>query len=138
MLARMLAACVLISLALTGCGGNAARPNTADRAFLQRMIPHHERAIEVARIGERSAFDPRVRAFAARIVREQTPELATMQKAARGLRLDLRRGAMTADHRIDDAQLASLRRLTGRVFDQQFLRLHIGSEGGAAVMARPR
>ncbi len=136
MLPRVFAVCVMTALALTGCSSSAVKPNAADQVFLQEMIPHHERAIEVARIGQVSATDPRVRAFAVRIVREQRPELATMQKAARGLHLDLHDGAQMADHRIDDAQVAELRRLTGLAFDQEFLRLHIASEGGAAAMAR--
>lgn len=100
------------------------------------MIPHHERAIETAQAGVTGASDARVRAFAERIVAEQTPELDAMRTTASGLHLDLLAGTRHAQHRISDAQLATLRRLRGTAFDREFLRLHIYSERGAASMAR--
>lgn len=134
----MIAVCALAAALLAGCSSSTGRaaPNATDRAFLQMMIPHHERAIAVARIGESSASDARVRAFAARIVREQSPELSTMRHLANGLSLDLAAGARSATDRIADNEVAALRRLRGRAFDQQFLRLHITSETGAAAMGR--
>lgn len=126
---------VLLATA-AACGSDAAAPNAADRTFLQEMIPHHERAIEVARLGVTGATDPRVRAFAARIVREQTPELTRMRDAAAGQRLDLTHGARAARHRISDADLTALQSLRGTAFDRRFVQLHIMSETGAAEMAR--
>jgi uncharacterized protein (DUF305 family) len=74
-----LSATVTAAVALSACGSTAAEPDQADRTFLQDMIPHHERAIATARIGIARAHDPRVRAFARRIVAEQTPELEKLQ-----------------------------------------------------------
>lgn len=136
MLARLLVACVVLTAGLAGCGSDAPKPNGADRAFLQQMIPHHERAIAVARLGVVAGTDPRVTAFAARIVREQTPEVQTMTGSAAGMSLDLRAGARMAQYRITDTEVAALRKLHGPAFDRRFLRLHIMSEQGAAAMAR--
>ncbi|MEO9138377.1 MAG: DUF305 domain-containing protein [Jatrophihabitans sp.] len=136
MLPRLLVVLVCLATVLSGCGDDAPAPDRADRTFLQEMIPHHERAIETAKLGVTQATDPRVHAFAERIVREQTPELDAMRHTSAGLHLDFGAGTHRAQHRISDGQLAGLRRLRGVAFDRQFLRLHIYSEQGAASMAR--
>ncbi len=131
-------ASVAISLAaLAACGGDSASgPNAADRSFLSQMIPHHERAIQTARAAEKSATDPRVQAFARRVLREQSPELATMRSEATGLNLNLDQGADKAMHRISDAQLGSLNSLGGAAFDKRYTLLNIYSEQGAYRMAK--
>ncbi len=126
------------ALVLTGCGTDAPRDDSADRAFLQNMIAHHRRAIAAAQVGVRQARDPRVRTFARRIVAEQSPELARMTARVADLRLsiDASAGNAMARNRITDGQLAELKGLRGRQFDVDFLTLHISSEQGAAAMAR--
>ena len=121
---------------LSACGSSSPKPDAADRTFLSDMIPHHQRAIAVAQLGETRASDPRVRAFARRIVREQTPELTTMQAQAGRTTVDTAAGARMAVHRITDADVAALKQLSGAAFDRRFLTLNISSEQGAAQMAR--
>ncbi len=127
---------VAATLLLGACSSASAKPGAADRIFLSDMIPHHERAIEVARIGMTRASDPRVVAFAKRIVREQTPELTTMQAQAARTTVDTTAGAAMALHRITDADVSALKALSGAAFDRRFLALNITSEQGAAQMAR--
>lgn len=87
--ARLLATVLTAgALALTGCssgsedrGSSASADdafNDADIAFAQGMIPHHEQAIEMSRLAEDRAADPRVADLAARIEAAQAPELDTL------------------------------------------------------------
>jgi uncharacterized protein (DUF305 family) len=126
------------ALSVTACSSTPRRPDQADRTFLQDMIPHHERAIATARIGITEAHDPRVRAFARRIVAEQTPELEKLQArvGADHFTISAAAGTAMATNRISDGQLTALRALQGTAFDLRFLTLHIHSEQGAAAMAR--
>lgn len=135
----------LLAVGVTACGSSsppatahAGVATAADRAFLQDMQPHHEQAIAAARLAVTRASDPRVRAFAERIVAEQTPELTRMQAvtSAAHLTLDLSAGADMAVHRISPQQLSALGGLRGSAFDRQFLTLSISSEQGAVEMAQ--
>jgi uncharacterized protein (DUF305 family) len=100
------------------------------------MLPHHRQAIAAAQLAETHAADSRVRAFAQRIVAEQTPEVQRMEAAARGLTLDETAGAAMAVHRISPQALQELGSLTGSAFDKAFLADSITSEMGAVQMAQ--
>lgn len=139
MLARRLAWASVAVVAVAGCSASRSPdPNGADATFLQDMISHHQRAIAVAQIGLAQAHDPRVHAFAQRIVDEQAPELSRMRArvTATHLTIDADAGARMARNRITDTQQSALHALRGGAFDKRFLALNVSSEQGAAAMAR--
>ncbi|MFC3088391.1 CopM family metallochaperone [Tabrizicola soli] len=57
-------------------GVRAADP---DVAFVRGMIPHHQGAIEMARIAQQYGNDPQVQEWAAQIIAAQEAEIAAMQ-----------------------------------------------------------
>ena len=52
----------------------------ADKDFVMMMIPHHQGAIEMAKIQLKFGKDPMLRAMAEEIVKAQEKEIAEMKK----------------------------------------------------------
>ncbi|GAB2678021.1 DUF305 domain-containing protein [Saccharopolyspora gloriosae] len=147
---------VLTAALLTGCGaqqggheGHGASSGAqqearhgaaaADIAFAQGMIPHHQQALDMARLAPQRAGSPEVRDLAARIEAAQGPEITTLTGWLRnwgapagggGHEHHGMPGVMTAD------QLAALAASGGAEFDRLFLELMIAHHQGAVEMAR--
>ena len=79
-------------LVLASCGGSdapavqgspsaasTAAHNDADVMFAQMMIPHHETALDMAKLAARRARSADVKALAARIPAAQGPEITMMR-----------------------------------------------------------
>ncbi|GGF94965.1 hypothetical protein GCM10007304_06010 [Rhodococcoides trifolii] len=131
-------AVVAVGLVLTAVGCSSAAPshNDADAAFVLHMLPHHQRALEVAALAAATASDPRVTAFGERIVSEQTPEEQNLTRWVDDLDLPVQPDDSTmADGYIDDTAFARLKTESGTTFDRDFLLLSALSEEGAAAMA---
>lgn len=93
-LVRLAAGLIAGAVVLTGCSdggstgstaqgsdssaGQSAEFNDADVAFAQAMIVHHQGAIEMAKLADGRAADPRVLDLAGRIEAAQDPEIKTM------------------------------------------------------------
>lgn len=92
------AAAVLAALTLAACGSTSApsaAPNTpgpmmtapaaagdhnqADVMFSRMMIPHHEDAVEMAKLAQTRSDNPDVKALAAQIQAAQQPEIEQMK-----------------------------------------------------------
>lgn len=66
----------------------AGQHGSPDRDFLAMMIPHHEGAVEMARLELIHGRDPATRRLAEDIIASQTTEIAAMRQ-----RLEFLRGA---------------------------------------------
>ena len=52
---------------------------SADRWFLSEMIPHHQGAIDMAKVALQHAKNDQIRKLASEVIREQEREIAEMQ-----------------------------------------------------------
>lgn len=135
-------------VALTACGddestvgGGGAASSTSgngiDRAFVADMIPHHESAVDMAKIAKRRGTSEFVKDLADDIIRTQNAEITTMQAIA--AQLD-EAGVKPQSLGVPEHQmgmgndLAALRK--ARPFDREFIDMMIPHHQGAIRMAR--
>ena len=129
------------STSSTGESADAEAHNEADVVFAQGMIPHHEQAIEMAKLAFTRADDERVKELATEIEAAQEPEIATMTSWLRqwGEPVEMEEhgemdgGSMGGTMSDDD--MAQLEAATGAEFDQMFLEMMIEHHRGAIEMA---
>ena len=115
--------------------------NTADVAFATDMIPHHRQAIEMAKLAQGRAEDPRVTQLAQQIMKAQDPEIQTMtgwlRAWGRPVPQDMNgmdmSGSMPGMMSTDD--MNTLKSSSGTEFDTRFLKMMIQHHRGAIQMA---
>lgn len=140
---RILPALVAGVLLVAGCGednnadsGSTASGNPVDRAFVAQMIPHHEDAVDMAKIAQRRGSSAYVKRLADDIVRTQTAEIATLRAADQRLEnAGVTTGSLgVPEHMMGmDDDPASLK--TATPFDPAFLTMMIPHHEGAIEMA---
>ncbi|MFF4174092.1 DUF305 domain-containing protein [Streptomyces sp. NPDC001744] len=116
--------------------------NDADVMFAQMMIPHHEQALEMARLADGRAEDAGVRKLVAAIERAQDPEIRKMRAWLKGWNRP-----ESADHggghgsghgmagMMSERDMKKLAAATGKEFDRAFAELMIAHHDGAVAMA---
>ncbi|MGW2211627.1 DUF305 domain-containing protein [Streptomyces sp. NPDC001781] len=118
--------------------------NAQDVAFAQGMIPHHQQAVEMARLAPGHAASAEVKALAARIEKAQDPEIRTMTGWLRSwgeeppmAGMDHSRHGGTADMSgmMSAGDMTALENSTGADFDKRFLTLMVVHHQGAVRMA---
>ena len=145
---------VAATLGVAGCGGDqdngmagnaghgsstvASRQGTADVAFVQGMIPHHQQAVTMAELAlaSNAQAGQAVKDLAARIKRAQDPEIGLM----RGWLAKWGESEAPGGHQMSgmatEQDLASLVQVTGDRFDQMWLTMMIAHHEGAIEMAQ--
>lgn len=146
---RILLAGVAAAL-LAACGRGAASPlpadqtpgfNDADVGFLQAMIPHHQQAIDMAKLVSGRTRRPEVVKLAARITASQAAEIRSMQAwLTRWNRPAAADAGSPHDQSqppgmLAEGQLEWLQTLTGTQFDLGFLTMMRTHHSGAVEMA---
>ncbi|SCG36216.1 DUF305 domain-containing protein [Micromonospora humi] len=119
---------------------DAAQPryNGLDVWYVRMMIPHHEQALEMAKLAPDRAADPRIRAVADRIRAAQGPEVGVLRAwlSTRDLPAEVAghdhatmRGMQSAEamRQLSDAR--------GAAFDRLFVRMMTAHHEGAVVMS---
>ncbi|WP_329794082.1 DUF305 domain-containing protein [Lentzea sp. DG1S-22] len=132
----MLAVASVLSLA--ACGTPATH-NSADVAFAQGMVPHHEQALEMSGLVGDRTDNPRLADLAKRISAAQKPEIDRMNGWLRTWEAPVQASSHTShghseSHGVVD--LGNLAELEGTEFDRQWLSLMIQHHRGAVEMAR--
>ena len=156
----LLALTAAAAVTLAACGGSSSSPmsgmghtsasatstssdaafNDADVSFAQMMIPHHQQAVEMAKLAGTRADNADVKKLAQRIEAAQGPEITTMtgwltawgKPTTAGMNMG--NGAMPG--MMTDTDMTKLKAATGSAFDKQFLTMMIVHHQGAITMAK--
>lgn len=127
---------------------NAAGFNDTDVMFAQMMIPHHEQAVDMAKVVLAKSANADVKKLATAIEAAQAPEIARMKgwlsawakptampgTGGTGGMNGMDHGTGT-DGMMSDADMQKFRAATGTELDTQFLQMMIVHHNGAIKMA---
>jgi uncharacterized protein (DUF305 family) len=140
------------STALATTAHTAAATATAtDKAFVREMVPHHEMAVEMAKMAKMDGVHTQIRSLAGRIITAQNAEIATMKTIAK--RLGVKPASMPTNGKMSDQMMRDLDTLGvsmdnsgmmmnmnalhgAKPFDRKFIDMMIPHHQGAIRMAR--
>jgi uncharacterized protein (DUF305 family) len=144
-----LVAAVVTTAVMSACGesspvvsdAQSTKHNAADLTFVQKMIPHHQQALEMAAMVPSRTTNPELLIMAKHIELDQQAQIDTLQALLQqwGARLAPDHmghdGAM--EGMVDAATMDKLPTLKGAEFDDLWLRSMIRHHEGAVAMAKP-
>ncbi|MFC8278081.1 DUF305 domain-containing protein [Streptomyces sp. NPDC057271] len=120
--------------------------NDADVAFAQAMIPHHQQALEMAKLADGRAEDAGVKRIVADVEKAQDPEIRTMRSwlKAWGKPESAGQSGHGGGHgsghamagMMSEQDMKELESLRGKAFDRRFAELMIAHHEGAVEMAK--
>lgn len=125
-------------LLLSACGSPATH-NSADVAFAQGMVPHHEQALEMTGLVAARTENPQVIELAARISKGQQPEIDRMNGWLTTWNAPVKAESHSSHGHSEPhgmVELGNLADLDGTEFDRQWLSLMIQHHRGAVEMAQ--
>ena len=128
------------SMPMTGQSTNGAMMhNAGDVTFAQAMIPHHQQAVQMAKLAATRASDTRVKDLAARIEAAQDPEITMMtgwmSNWGASMPSDMT-GMDGMPGMMSTADMTALTAASGTSFDKAFLTMMIAHHTGALDMAK--
>ena len=117
--------------------GHAAADTTVhpDLAFIDGMLPHHEGALDMARLASARAASPEVRTLAETIVRAQTAEIDTLRAWRARWFADAPAASGMAGMDMGGTDMDALGTASGEAFDRLFLYGMIAHHADAVPMA---
>ncbi|KAA6210717.1 DUF305 domain-containing protein [Streptomyces filamentosus] len=111
--------------------------NDADVMFAQMMIPHHQQALEMAKLADGRAEDTDIKRIVAAVEKAQDPEIQKMKTWLKGWGKPESAGM---DHgmtgMMSEQDMKDLAAAKGKDFDRKFAELMIAHHKGAVEMAR--
>ncbi|MGW6536908.1 DUF305 domain-containing protein [Streptomyces sp. NPDC055051] len=111
--------------------------NDADVMFAQMMIPHHEQALEMAKLADGRAEDAGVKRIVAAVRQAQDPEIQKMRAWLKGWGRPESAGAgHSMAGMMSEQDMKKLADAKGKDFDRAFAELMIAHHEGAVTMAR--
>lgn len=133
---RRLAISILLTASLIpAVGAQAAGPYNADEVhFAQMMIPHHQQALLISQWELKQGSNPATKKLAAKIIAEQSPEIAQMTKWIPSSSM-MHMMNMPMQGIVNEADLAKMRAATGKKFDGLYLVNMTLHHQGAIAMA---
>lgn len=128
--------------ASTGASSGASAPsgsyNDRDVMFAQMMIPHHEQAVDMAKVVLGKTTNAEIRKLAAAIEAAQAPEIAQLKAMLTAWgRPTAAPGGMNhgADGMMAEADMQAFRAASGTELDRKFLEMMVVHHKGAITMA---
>jgi uncharacterized protein (DUF305 family) len=128
---------MITALLLSGCAASTqsnSEYSSANIAFAEMMIPHHEQAIEMSEIALLNTTNPEVLQLAQEIKDAQSPEIELMMSWT-GVKTSTHAGHMM-DGMLSQSELSDLREAKEKEFDRLFLEGMIKHHEGAIEMAQ--
>ncbi|MFJ3093502.1 DUF305 domain-containing protein [Streptomyces hydrogenans] len=111
--------------------------NDADVMFAQMMIPHHEQALEMAKLADGRAEDADVKRIVAAVEKAQDPEIQKMKAWLKGWGKPESAGmGHSMAGMMSEQDMKDLAAAKGEDFDRTFAELMIAHHEGAVEMAR--
>lgn len=111
--------------------------NDADVMFAQMMIPHHEQALEMAKLADGRAEDAGIKKIVTAVEQAQDPEIQKMKAWLKGWGKPESAGAgHSMAGMMSEQDMKKLADAKGKDFDRAFAELMIAHHEGAVKMAQ--
>ncbi|WP_137991890.1 DUF305 domain-containing protein [Streptomyces vilmorinianum] len=112
--------------------------NDADVAFAQAMIPHHQQALEMAKLADGRAEDADIKKIVVDIEKAQDPEIQKMKSwlSGWGKPESAGHGGHDMAGMMSEQDMKDLAAAKGKAFDKKFAELMIAHHDGAVQMAQ--